>query len=201
MIRVVIAEDQGMLRSALATLLDLEPDIKVVGKASDGAAALDLIRRLDPDVCLLDIDMPKLNGLDVADRLKASAHSCKAVIVTTFARIGYLQRALEANVYGYLLKDTPSDELAAAIRAIVKGKRIFSSDLSFNSLREANPLSERELDILKLAAVGQTSQAIAKTLYLSHGTVRNYISVILQKLNAANRMEAIAVAKEKGWLD
>lgn len=199
-IRIVIAEDQGMLRSAIATLLNLEDDLEVVGEASDGAEALALIEDKKPDVCLMDIEMPGMNGLEVARRLKEIGAETKVIIVTTFARPGYFRAALESGVHGYLLKDTPSDELAEAIRLIHNGRRVFSPDLSFEWIKAEPPLTERELQILQLAAAGKTSAEIAGALYLSNGTVRNYMSEILQKLGAKNRVEAIAIAKNNGWL-
>ncbi|CAH8772877.1 response regulator transcription factor [Paenibacillus dendritiformis] len=201
MIRIVIAEDQRMLRGALASLLDLEDDIEVVGQAGDGEEALALIARLEPDVCLMDIEMPTKSGLDVAEELKLRHLNCRVIILTTFGRPGYFERAVKAGVQGYLLKDEPSERLAAAIRNVMRGEREISPELAFAVIREEdNPLTEREREILKLAAEGRTANEIASALYLSYGTVRNYLSSIMNKLEARTRIEAIEIARSKGWL-
>ncbi|MCM3041395.1 response regulator transcription factor [Paenibacillus motobuensis] len=200
MIKILIAEDQRLLRGALASLLDLEDDIEVVGQASDGAEALELIFKLQPDICLMDIEMPQLSGLDVAEEIQARALPCRVIILTTFARPGYFERAIKANIHGYLLKDEPSDRLAEAIRRVMAGHREVSPELIFGSLHNENPLTAREIDILKLAAQGGSAADIAKSMHLSYGTVRNYISEIINKLEAKNRMEAVRIAEEKGWI-
>jgi len=200
MIKILIAEDQRLLRGALASLLDLEDDIEVVGQASDGAEALELICKLQPDICLMDIEMPQLSGLDVAEKIRAEALPCRVIILTTFARPGYFERAIKANIHGYLLKDEPSDRLAEAIRRVMAGHREISPELIFGSLHNENPLTAREIDILKLAAQGGSAADIAKSMHLSYGTVRNYISEIINKLEAKNRMEAVRIAEEKGWI-
>lgn len=200
MIRVVIAEDQKMLRGALGTLLDFENDIKVVGQADDGKQALKMIDELQPDICLLDIEMPVLSGLDVAQKLKEKGARCKIIILTTFARPGYFERALEAEVDGYLLKDGSVEELAESIRKIMTGKKEFAPELVINSLKTEQSLTEREREILKLSSEGYTYKEISEKLYLSSGTVRNYMSDILQKLEAKNKVEAIRFAKDKGWI-
>ncbi|EOQ18999.1 MULTISPECIES: response regulator transcription factor [Bacillus cereus group] len=200
MIRIIIAEDQRMLRGALGALLDLEDDIEVVGQAANGEEALKLIESLQPDISIMDIEMPIQSGLDVAETLQKKKSLCKVMILTTFARPGYFERAMKAGVYGYLLKDSPSEDLAAAIRNVMQGKREISPELMFGLWQEQNPLSDREKEVLLLAKEGKTANEIAKTLYLSSGTVRNYISDVLTKLNAKNRLEAIAIAEEKGWI-
>ncbi|MNO14840.1 Transcriptional regulatory protein DegU [compost metagenome] len=200
MIRILIAEDQRLLRGALASLLDLEEDIEVVGQAEDGVEALSLIQRLQPDVCLLDIEMPRRSGLDIAGELQSNASPCRIIILTTFARPGYFERAIKANIHGYLLKDEPSDKLAEAIRRVHAGHREISSELIFGSLREENPLTDREKVILKLAAEGQSAGDIASAMHLSYGTVRNYLSEIMNKLNVKSRIEAVRLAEEKGWI-
>ncbi|MDM5190979.1 response regulator transcription factor [Bacillus sp. DX4.1] len=200
MIRIIIAEDQRMLRGALGALLDLEDDIEVVGQAENGEEALKLIEKLQPDVSIMDIEMPIQSGLDVAEALQKKKSPCKVMMLTTFARPGYFERAMQANVQGYLLKDSPSEDLAAAIRNVMKGKREISPELMFGLWQEQNPLSDREKEVMLLAKEGKTANEIAKTLYLSSGTVRNYISDVLTKLNAKNRIEAIAIAEEKGWI-
>lgn len=200
MIRIIIAEDQRLLRGAMASLLGLEPDIEVVGEAGDGEEALRLIDSLQPDVCLMDIEMPKLSGLDVAERLHASGSPCRVVILTTFARPGYFERGVQAGIRGYLLKDEPVDKLAEAMRRVMQGQREVSPELAFGSLREENPLTAREREILRLAAGGGSAGEIAEHLHLSYGTVRNYISEILGKLSVKSRIEAVRLAEEKGWI-
>lgn len=200
MIRIIIAEDQRLLRGALASLLDLEDDIEVIGQAEDGVEALSLIERVKPDVCLLDIEMPRRSGLDIAEELQSKEASCRVIILTTFARPGYFERAVKANIHGYLLKDEPSDKLADAIRRVHAGHREISSELIFGSLHEENPLTERERVILKCAATGLSAGQIATSLHLSYGTVRNYLSEIMNKLDVKSRIEAVRIAEDKGWI-
>jgi two-component system, NarL family, response regulator DesR len=200
MITVMIAEDQRMLRGALGSLLNLEDDIEVIAEVGNGDEAFKAIVSLTPDVCLMDIEMPIKSGLDVAEELKNMNSPCKIIILTTFARPGYFKRAVNAGVHGYVLKDGSSDELAETIRNVVKGKREFAPELVFGSLQENNPLSDREREVLKLAAEGKTAKEISAELFLSSGTVRNYISEAINKLQVKNRIEAIAAAQEKGWL-
>ncbi|MEC3757906.1 DNA-binding response regulator [Bacillus halotolerans] len=200
MIRLFIAEDQRMLLGALGSLLDLEEDMKVIGQALNGEEALKAILRLEPDVCIMDIEMPVHSGLEVAEELMKKGCKSKVIILTTFARPGYFERAVKAGVHGYLLKDGEIDDLADAIRKCVKGRRMFSPELTFNMIRDENPLTVREQEILRLAALGKTTKDITLELYLSQGTVRNYISEIIQKLNAKNRTEAASIAEEKGWI-
>lgn len=197
MIRVVIAEDQKMLLGALAALLELEGDITVVGRANNGEDAVKLVSQLNPDVCIMDIEMPGKNGLDAAEELKGSG--CKVIILTTFARPGYFERAVKAGVNGYLLKDSPSEELAASIRNVMAGRRIYASELVDDVFNEGNPLTDRENEVLVLMADGKDTKEIARQLFITAGTVRNYISVILDKLDVSNRVEAIKRFKDKGW--
>ncbi|MED3759943.1 MULTISPECIES: response regulator transcription factor [Peribacillus] len=199
MIRIVIAEDQRMLLGALGSILDLESDMEVVGKASNGEEAMNLVNQLKPDICITDIEMPVKTGLDVAEEIKDQGHQCKVIILTTFARPGYFERARKAEVGGYLLKDSPSEELANSIRVIMDGRRIYAPELVDMAFEEENPLTERESQVLELIADGKTTKEIASQLYLTNGTVRNYISVILDKLDVSNRVEAIVRFKEKGW--
>lgn len=200
-IRVVIAEDQKMLRGALTSLLKLEDDIEVVAEAADGLAAWDAIMEYQPDVCLLDIEMPSMSGLEIAEKLKQENHLSKVIIVTTFARPGYLQKAIDTQVDGYLLKDEPIDFLIEAIRSVKKGERVLSTDLAAALfLKEVNPLTEREMDVLLLAKKGMTTREIVKALYLTDGTVRNYLSSAIQKLEVTTRQQAIEKAKNKGWI-
>ncbi|SCW86034.1 two component transcriptional regulator, LuxR family [Paenibacillus tianmuensis] len=197
MIRIVIAEDQRLLLGALASLLDLEEDMTVVGRASHGEDAVKLVRLHQPDICIMDIEMPGKSGLEAAEELKG--FGCKVIILTTFARYGYFERALKAGVHGYLLKDSPSEELANSIRSVMAGRRIYASELVDEADGEENPLTEREQEVLHLIADGKNTKEIASQLYITTGTVRNYISVILDKLGVSNRIEAIMRFKEKGW--
>lgn len=198
MIRIVIAEDQRLLLGALGSLLDLEEDLEVVGKARNGEEALQLVKQLEPDVCIMDIEMPVKSGLDAAEELKTNP--CKVIILTTFARPGYFERARKANVSGYLLKDSPSEELASSIRAVMDGRKRYSPELVDMALdEEKNPLTDREIEVIRMIAEGKNTKEIAEQLYLSNGTVRNYVSMILDKLDVSNRIEAISRFKEKGW--
>ncbi|MGB7999031.1 MAG: response regulator transcription factor [Anaerobacillus sp.] len=197
MIRIVLAEDQRMLLGALGSLLDLEEGMEVVGQAANGEEAIALVRELKPDICIMDIEMPLKTGLDAAEEL--SSESCKIIILTTFARAGYFERARKAGVSGYLLKDSPSDELASSIRKIMEGQRIFAPELVDLAFGNENPLTEREKQVIQLMADGKNTKDISSELYITPGTVRNYISVILDKLEVTNRIEAISRFKEKGW--
>jgi two-component system response regulator DesR len=197
MISIVIAEDQKMLLGALATLIDLEVDMSVVGRANNGDEAVNLVHLHKPDICIMDIEMPGKSGLDAAEEL--NGFDCKVIILTTFARPGYFERAVKAGVNGYLLKDSPSEELASSIRSVMAGKRIYASELVDEVYNQENPLTERESEVLVLMADGKNTKEIANKLYLTTGTVRNYISVILDKLEVSNRIEAIKRFKEKGW--
>ncbi|WP_026678572.1 response regulator transcription factor [Fictibacillus gelatini] len=197
MITIVIAEDQKMLLGAFGSLLDLEEDMKVVGMAANGEEAIELVRKFKPDVCIMDIEMPGKSGLEAAEELKGLG--CKVIILTTFARSGYFQRALKAGVSGYLLKDSPSDELASSIRSVMAGRRIYAPELMDDLYREENPLTDREKEVLELVADGKNTKEIADQLSIKTGTVRNYISTILDKLEVKNRIEAITQSKEKGW--
>lgn len=197
MIRIIIAEDQQMLLGALGSLLNLEEDMEVVGKAGNGKEALTLVEEFNPDICIMDIEMPGMTGLEAAEHLKEK--NCKVIILTTFSRSGYFQRALKAGVKGYLLKDSPSEELANSIRSIMAGKRIYAPELMDDLYSEENPLTEREKEVLGLVAEGMNTKEIADQLSIKSGTVRNYISTILEKLNVKNRIEAISQSKEKGW--
>lgn len=201
MIRVLIAEDQGMVLGALAALLELEPDIEVVGRARDGREALEMAETARPDVVLTDIEMPRMTGLELAAELKKKGGATRVVILTTFARSGYLRRALDAGAAGYLLKDAPSEKLAEAIRRVHAGLRAVDPDLAAAAWDDAaDPLTDRERQVLRLAAEGHSSAKIAAELHLSEGTVRNYLSEAISKLGAENRVEAARLARQKGWL-
>ena len=199
MIRIVIAEDQGMLLGAMKSLLSMEDDMEVVGLAKNGEEAVELVASLQPDICIMDIEMPVKTGLDAAEELRGS--DCKIIILTTFARPGYFERARKAGVRGYLLKDSPIEDLVNSIRIITDGRRIYAPELVDFVYEDdsENPLTERESQVLELVAEGKTTKEIAAELFLSAGTVRNYISTILDKLGVGNRIEAIARFKEKGW--
>jgi two-component system response regulator DesR len=201
MIRLVIAEDQALVLGAIASLLALEPDIEVVGRAADGAQALELATSLSPDVLLSDIEMPVLSGLDVAAALKAEQSPVRVLIVTTFGRSGYLRRAIDAGVCGYLLKDSPAERLAEAVRRVAAGMRVIDPDIAAAAaFAPADPLTERERAVLRLADDGRSNKEIGRALSLSPGTVRNYLSEAAGKLGAANRIEASRIARENGWL-
>lgn len=200
MIRVVIAEDQSMILGALAALLEIESDIEVVAQARDGIEALELVQRTSPDVLLTDIEMPRLTGLDLAADLRRRGSRVRVIILTTFARPGYLRRALDAGAAGYLLKDAPSDQLAEAVRRVAAGMRAIDPNLAAEAWTEQDPLTDRERQVLRLADQGLTGEAIARELKLSEGTVRNYLSEAIGKLGAANRVEAARLARQKGWL-
>ncbi len=200
MIRVLIAEDQAMVLGALAALLETEDDIEVVGRARDGQEALRLARECAPDVIITDVEMPRSTGLDLAAALKAERCPCRLIILTTFARPGYLRRALEAGASGYLLKDAPAARLADAVRRVHAGGRVIAPELAVEAWAEPDPLTERERQVLRLAADGASGPDIAESLRLSEGTVRNYLSEAISKLGARNRIEAARIAREKGWL-
>lgn len=201
MIGVLIVEDQTMLRDAVASLLALEPDITVLGAVGTGQDALDAAERLRPDVVLLDIELPDIDGLSVAEALATSLPECRVVIVTTFGRPGYLRRAMAANVAGFVLKETPAAELASVVRRAHAGEQIVDPALALSALREGDdPLTPRERDVLRAARDHATVADLAQHLFLSEGTVRNYLSSVMHKLGARNRAEAIATAEQKGWL-
>jgi two-component system response regulator DesR len=200
-IRVLLAEDQTMLRGALAALLDLEPDITVIAQAPNGREALKLARLHTPDVIVTDIEMPERTGLELAADLKQCASKARVIILTTFARPGYLRRALDAGARGYLLKERPASELAEAIRRVHAGLRAIDPALAAEAwTADADPLSERERQILQRAGDGRSSAEIAADLRLSEGTVRNYLSEAIAKLGAANRTDAARIARARGWL-
>ncbi|MFY0636467.1 response regulator transcription factor [Maricaulis maris] len=200
MIKVVIAEDQTLLRDALATLLGLERDIEVVGLAGNGREAHDVVRRKDPDLVLTDIEMPDMTGLELADLLRREDARTRVLIVTTFDRPGYLRRAMEAGVSGFILKDGPSADLAGAIRRVMAGERVVAPELAARAWDEADPLSDAERRLLRLAEAGLDSAAMAEASGLARGTVRNYLHSAISKLGAANRIEAARRARQKGWL-
>ena len=200
MIRVLLAEDQAMVLGALGALIQIEPDLELVGRAATGTEALALVRQCRPDVVVTDIEMPGLSGLEVASELRKRGSTTRVIILTTFARPGYLRRALEAGASGYLLKDAPSERLADAIRRVHAGGRAVDPELVAEAWSEPDPLTDRERQVLRLAADGRSGAEIASALDLSEGTVRNYLSEAIGKLGAKNRVEAARLARAKGWL-
>src|SRR5579875_3421351 len=201
MIRVLLAEDQAMVRGALAALLTLQGDMEIIAEVGRGDEAVTAALATRPDVALLDIEMPGCDGISAAYTLHTQLPSCRVLILTTFGRPGYLRRAMESGVVGFLLKDAPSAQLATAIRRAVAGERVIDPTLALSALSEGNnPLTERECAVLAAATHGASIAEIAASFALSEGTVRNYLSVAIQKLGARNRVEAAHIAREKGWL-
>lgn len=201
MIRLLLAEDQSMVREALAALLGLEPDIEVVAQVARGDEVLAAAREHDIDVALLDIEMPGMTGIEATAELRRDLPGVKIVVVTTFGRPGYLRRAMESGADAFLVKDAPASQLAEAVRKVLAGERVIDPTLAAAALADgASPLTERERDVLRTAADGSTNAEIAAALHLSQGTVRNYLSMAIQKMAARNRAEAVRMAREKGWL-
>jgi two-component system response regulator DesR len=202
MIRVLVAEDQAMVRGALSALLGLTDDITVVAEVARGDEVVPAALAAQPDVALLDIEMPGLDGLSAAAALREQVPSCRVLILTTFGRGGYVRRAMASGAVGFLLKDAPAAELAVAIRRAMAGERVVDPGLALAALSAGeNPLSNREREVLRASLDGASIAAIAGALYLSEGTVRNHLSVAIQKLDARNRIEAARLAEENGWLD
>ncbi|MEU6840779.1 response regulator transcription factor [Streptomyces sp. NPDC046716] len=200
-IKVLLAEDQSMVREALAALLGLEPDIDVVAQVARGDEVLAAARNHAVDVALLDIEMPGCTGIEAAARLTREQPGVKVVVLTTFGRPGYLRSAMEAGAHAFLVKDAPAAQLAEAVRKVLAGERVIDPTLAAAALAEgANPLTDREREVLRAAADGRTNAELARSLNLSQGTVRNYLSVTIQKLAVRNKAEAVRVAEEKGWL-
>jgi len=201
LIRVLIAEDQAMIRGALAALLSTEADIEVVAQVERGDRVVQEALRTTPDVALLDIEMPGQDGISAAAELRSQLPTCRVLILTVFGRPGYLRRAVDAGVSGFLLKDAPPDELASAIRRTAKGEKVIDSQLAHAALSEgSSPLTPRERDVLAMSVRGASVEEVARSLHLTNGTVRNHLSIAIQKLNAHNRVEAARIAEEKGWL-
>jgi len=200
-IRVLLADDQHLVRGALAALLNLEPDLEVIAEVARGDEVVAAAREFAPDVAMLDVEMPGLDGLAAAAALHSEAPSCKVLIVTTFGRAGYLRRAMEAGVLGFVVKDAPAEQLADAVRRVACGERVVDPSLAAATLAGgASPLTARERDALVAARDGATIADIAKLLFLSEGTVRNYLSSAISKTGTRNRVEALRVAEDNGWL-
>lgn len=197
--KLLVAEDQSMLRDALCQLLLMEDDVDEILQASDGEQAIGILKTESPDVAILDVEMPKKSGLDVLEWIREHK-DLKVIIVTTFKRVGYFERAVKAGVDAYVLKDRSTSELMSTIHTVLAGKKEYSPELMESMISQDNPLSPQENRILQLISLGKSNQDIADTLYLSNGTVRNYISSIFNKLSANNRVEAARIAKDKGWL-
>ena len=200
-ITLLLADDQAMIRGALGALLDLEEDLTVVGEASDGRSAVDEATRLRPDVCLMDIQMPGLDGIEATRVLLKASPETRVLIVTTFARPGYLRAALDAGASGFVVKDAPAERLADAVRRVHAGQRVVDPALAEATLFEgASPLTEREQQVLRLSADGRSAAAIAAEVFLSPGTVRNHLSSAIGKTGAENRAQAARIARDKGWI-
>ena len=197
--KLLVAEGQSMLRDALCQLLLMEDDVDEILQASDGEQAIGILKMESPDVAILDVEMPKKSGLDVLEWIREHK-DLKVIIVTTFKRVGYFERAVKAGVDAYVLKDRSTSELMSTIHTVLAGKKEYSPELMESMISQDNPLSPQEKRILQLISLGKSNQDIADTLYLSNGTVRNYTSSIFNKLSANNRVEAARIAKDKGWL-
>lgn len=201
MITIYLAEDQEMLNSALSAILDLETDFKIIGSATDGQTALQQIISLQPEIAILDIEMPKMTGLEVAKQLRIIEQDVKLIILTTFARKDYFESAVSNQVNAYLLKDSPTDVLVQTIHQILGGKTIYDSALVSTILTASkNPLTKQELKIMKEFSQGKSTQEISEAVFLSYGTVRNYISSILSKTGTHSRIEALNIAKKNDWI-
>ncbi|TMO80005.1 DNA-binding response regulator [Pseudoalteromonas sp. S3776] len=204
MIKVYLVEDQALVRDAVGALLSLDFNIEVIGQASNGQDALNAIKALGdealPDIILTDIEMPHMSGIELSEQIAATFPSIKMVIMTTFSRAGYIRRSLALGVKGFILKEAPSDELINALKKVMQGQKVIDPELAINALDDADPLTDKERKALKLASDGLKTSEIAKQLFISEGTTRNYLSDAIAKLNATNRVDAARIAKQKGWL-
>lgn len=200
-IRLLLADDQDLVRGGLAALLSLEPDLEVVAEVGRGDEVLEAVRQHSPDVALLDIEMPGLDGIEAARQVNESSLACQSLIVTTFGRPGYLRRAMDAGASGFVVKDTPAAQLAQMVRRVAAGERVVDPTLAADSLAGGiNPLTEREQEVLRAAREGGTTRKLAQRLHLTEGTVRNHLSSAIGKTEADNRHDAVRVAVERGWL-
>ncbi|WP_036956016.1 response regulator transcription factor [Pseudoalteromonas sp. A2] len=204
MIKVYLVEDQALVRDAVAALLSLDFNIEVIGQASNGQDALNeinaLSKDLHPDIVLTDIEMPSMNGIELSEQIAAKHSAINMVIMTTFSRAGYIRRSLSAGVKGFILKEAPSEELINALKKVMQGQKVIDPELAINALDDTDPLTDKERKALKLASDGLKTSEIAKQLYVSEGTTRNYLSDAIAKLNATNRIDAARIARQKGWL-
>ena len=204
MIKIFLVEDQALVRDAVSALLSLDFNIDVIGQASNGLDALNAINALDedamPDIILTDIEMPKMNGIELSEKIAMQFPAIKMVIMTTFSRAGYIRRSLSAGVKGFILKEAPSDELINALKKVMQGQKVIDPELAINALDDSDPLTDKERKALKLASDGLKTSEIATQLFISEGTTRNYLSDAIAKLNATNRIDAARIAKQKGWL-
>jgi len=204
MIKVYLVEDQALVRDAVGALLSLDFNIEVIGQASNGQDALNAIKALAdeslPDIILTDIEMPHMSGIELSEQIAATFPTIKMVIMTTFSRAGYIRRSLALGVKGFILKEAPSDELINALKKVMQGQKVIDPELAINALDDADPLTDKERKALKLASDGLKTSDIAKQLFISEGTTRNYLSDAIAKLNATNRVDAARIAKQKGWL-
>jgi len=204
MIKVYLVEDQALVRDAVGALLSLDFNIEVIGQASNGQDALNAIKALTdealPDIILTDIEMPHMSGIELSEQIAATFPTIKMVIMTTFSRAGYIRRSLALGVKGFILKEAPSDELINALKKVMQGQKVIDPELAINALDDADPLTDKERKALKLASDGLKTSEIAKQLFISEGTTRNYLSDAIAKLNATNRVDAARIAKQKGWL-
>lgn len=204
MIKVYLVEDQALVRDAVAALLSLDFNIEVIGQASNGHDAFTVINGLSaceqPDIILTDIEMPTMNGIELSEKIAAQFPAIKVVIMTTFSRAGYIRRSLSAGVRGFILKEAPSEQLINALKKVMQGQKVIDPELAINALDDADPLTDKERKALKLASDGLKTSEIAKQLYISEGTTRNYLSDAIAKLNATNRIDAARIARQKGWL-
>lgn len=204
MIKVYLVEDQALVRDAVAALLSLDFNIEVIGQTCNGRDALNeisaLSKDLHPDIILTDIEMPSMNGIELSEQIAAKYPAINMVIMTTFSRAGYIRRSLNAGVKGFILKEAPSEELINALKKVMQGQKVIDPELAINALDDADPLTDKERKALKLASDGLKTSEIAKQLYISEGTTRNYLSDAIAKLNATNRIDAARIARQKGWL-
>ena len=200
MIKVIIVEDQALVRGAISALLDFEENINVVAQAENGVLALPLIEQFTPDIVLTDIEMPEMSGIELVEKVAVEHPKIKTMIMTTFSRCGYIKRSISAGVSAFILKEAPTEYLVSAINKVMLGKKVIDPELAMSALDDGDPLTEKERKALKLASEGLKTVEIAAKLFLSEGTVRNYLSEAIAKLNATNRIDAARLAKQKGWL-
>jgi two-component system response regulator DesR len=200
MIKVIIVEDQALVRGAISALLDFEENINVVAQAENGALAIPLIEQFTPDIILTDIEMPEMSGIELVEKVAVEHPKIKTMIMTTFSRCGYIKRSISAGVSAFILKEAPTEYLVNAINKVMLGKKVIDPELAMSALDDGDPLTEKERKALRLASEGLKTVEIAAKLFLSEGTVRNYLSEAIAKLNAANRIDAARIAQQKGWL-